>query len=204
MILTLGLLILFLGGLLVSIAVPKLIIGRFGTVLHPRAHIRIFISGLGLLVVAILMIHWGRETGVGGSVPLGITLFFVGLLLILLGVWLGLWAPVSARNANNMILLILLGVGLIAGGILIMAGVGPTGSASSSACGIQSGDWDGMSSRRLGPFPFSGICLALFIFTNAMAMRNGLCLRRTIAVNGLLAVMLVFLYMTGSSVSPVW
>jgi len=204
MTLTLGLLALFAGGLLVAITVPKMIVGRMGTTQHPHGNIRLFIAGLVSLVAAIPLIHWGQKSGVGGSVPLGITLFFVGLLLILLGIWLGLWAPLSLRNTNNMLLLILLGVGLIAGGILVMAGAGPDFTTSSTNSRIRSTDWDDIFSHRFGPFPFGWLCLGLAIFTNALILRNGLSLRRAIGVNGLLLAMLTFLYMIGPSISRVW
>ena len=109
MTLTFGILSLILGGVLTFLSVPRLLFVRATRIPSRNFAIKMLIGGVLLTVLSIILLHQnGHETS-GVAITIGIILFFVGVIILSFGCWLGLWAPINQRNTNNGIKFILLG-----------------------------------------------------------------------------------------------
>ena len=210
MLMTFGIFMLLLGGILMSLAFPAMIVqlvrGRSFASSPVKIIIKLLLASIFLLMFGIAGIHYGRENGTS-FVSIGVAIFFVGLLIIVLGSWIAFWAPLSLRNTNKGMQFLITGLFLVVVGIIVMSAM------SSERFQINSVDidkyshtvdWEYIFSRRFGPIPFGLLVLAIMIFANGLALRNRLRFGRFIGCNLLVIALLTLVYALGPTLFRAW
>lgn len=202
MLFTFGLLILFVGGTLLAISAPKLLFARrSGAVFNS---VKLVFSSLGLIALSIYMIHEGRESEPSISVPIGIGVFFTGLIIMALGVWIGLWGPASLRNTNKGLQFIIIGLTLLIAGIAVMTLCHGDGLSSLSCHHWNLDHWrmGNIFQRRIGPFSYGLFAFFALVLANGLALRNDLSFKKILGVNGVTLALLTLLYALSPTLFP--
>jgi cytochrome c biogenesis protein CcdA len=167
--------------------------------------IKFLIAGFIVLCSAVFMIHEGQQRAESG-VDLGILLFFGGLLIVAIGAWLGFWGPLSSRNTTRGLQFILIGLPIIAIGILALSDTGLPflSNNDSSEHHDRSIDWEQAFSHRMGPIPFGLFCLVVFIGANGLALGNKLSPGKALGTNLVVIALLLIAYALGPKLFANW
>jgi len=206
MLLTFGILSLFVGGVLIAISVPRLLIARSNTETTTQSFgVKLLIAGFILLCSAVFMIHEGQARADSG-INFGILLFFGGMIITAIGAWLGFWGPLSSRNTTRGLQFILLGILIIVIGILALSNTGLSlpDTNHNYRPSRTSINWSEIFSHKMGPIPFGLFCLAIYIGANGIALKNKLHLGNILGTNLVVSAMLLIIYAMGAGLFESW
>jgi len=205
MLLTFGILSLFVGGVLLALSLPRVLTSRTPGATSPPYGAKLLTVGFILLCAAVFMIHEGRTKAEEG-IDLGILLFFGGLVVLVIGIWLGFWGPVSNRNTTRGLQFILLGLFIMLMGILALSDAKIPALATNDGFSRSRSrlNLDDAFSRRMGPIRFGAFCIAVFIGTNGAALMNRISAGKLLGVNLVVIAFLLITYALGPSLFASW
>lgn len=210
MLFTFGILALMLGGILFAVSLARILFSASRTPTSRNLGIVILISSAIVLFLAVLMIHEGKEESSEG-IHFGVLLLFTGMLIALLGSWMGFWGPLARRNSSRGLTFIILGVGVMVVGILIMSGtelpsltLGEEINDSSLQTEHIHHDLDRIFGRSMGSITFGMFCIVFMVMINGIVLLNRLRFGRAIGTNLLAIAILVFIYGIGDTLFPGW
>lgn len=164
-------------------------------------------GGLGvvLLVAGLVMLHQGEGQGLQ-RVPIGAALVLVGFVIMGVGTWLALWAPVAFRNTMGGWKLILIGLAVLVLGIVVMTmrGGADVRTGSHRVRPTSEAAWRGVFSHRVGPIPFGAFAAAVLLATNGLGLRRGLGAKALLGANIFMISVLLLVYALGPRLFPRW
>jgi hypothetical protein len=205
MLMTFGILSLMTGVLLLAIALLRLPFIRNSHTPMSSFTIKVLCVSMVLIITAVLMISHAQDRESINGMTFGIIIFFVGMVIAGLGIWISFWGPLSLRNTNKGLQFIIIGLILLITAIFAM---------SISKINIPNGEtirdynstsnWEYIFSRRMGPISFGTFALVLLIFTNGLALRCNLRFNKIIGVNLVLLALLILAYAIGPKFFYCW
>ena len=203
---TIGIFLLILGFALLLAGVARGLFARAAAPTSWKYALSIGATGAVLILASFFMLHHGEGQGVE-RVPIGIAVVIAGLVLMVVGVWLAMWAPIAFRNTMNGWKLILVGLAVLVLGIVIMTvreDLRPRHGGSPHFSHINAPDWSCMFSHRIGPIPFGAFALAVWLVANGFGIRNGLSRRALLGANVVIVGALILLYALGPQLFSTW
>jgi len=203
---TFGVFLLVLGSVLMLGGLGRGLFAKSGTPANWKYAVAVGGIGICLVLVSFLMFHQGEGRGVE-RVPIAIAVILAGLVVMTVGTWLALWAPIAFRNTMGGWKLILIGVLVLVSGIVIMTM--NTDAWSRPGEGkfrpvMDMPTWHHAFSRRIGPMPFGAFALVVLLAVNGLGLRRGLGGRALLGANIFILAALVALYALGPHVFSTW
>ena len=122
------------------------------------------------------------------------------MVIVGLGIWMSIWGPISRRNINKGLMLIIIGLVLLVVSILFMT---MSGWNSSIVYDWRQIHWQfsDIYNKHFGPFPFGLLSLCLFVIVNGILLKNNSSIKKSIGVNMVTVAMLIVLYTFGPIIS---
>lgn len=151
------------------------------------------LASIGCLAIAsgLYLLEMGQGEG-GGRVAIGATSILVGLGVIGIGLWLGVWAPIGAGTRTSSLSFLIIGLLLCALGIIVLVLPFESGPRYySTGSGLLSLDFG----RRIGSVPFGGLVIVVMLLVNGIGIRNGLRASQILGANIITVALLFWVYM---------
>jgi len=199
MLMTLGVFILFVGGLLFTISIPRLILANGNAAANYIYPLALLAGGILCIGCSIVFISYAQHDEIAGMV-LGLPLFFMGMILLALGVWMTFWGTLSDRNRRNGTMFMVSGLLCFLIAIILMfIDFSHTHLAEFQLPHMVniSKHWSSIAwNRPVASIPFSVFVIAMFLLSNAIAIYKQHPIRRIVAANLILTALCMLLYFT--------